>query len=84
MKSLSYLRIVMMGFALLIFVFGQADAGMMEKSMKQDDMKSETTMEKPMKKDDMKSETMMEKPMKKDDMKSETMMEKPMKKDDMK
>ncbi|MFZ0482706.1 MAG: hypothetical protein WAL93_04870 [Desulfobacterales bacterium] len=69
MKSLSYLRIVMMGFALLIFVFGQADAGMTEKPMKKDDMKSKTMMEKPMKKDDMKSETMMEKPMKKDDMK---------------
>ena len=69
MKSLSYLRIVMMGFALLIFAFGQADAGMVEKSMKKDDMKSEGMIEKSMKKDDMKSEGMMEKSMKKDDMK---------------
>jgi hypothetical protein len=44
----------MMGFALLIFAFGQADAGMVEKSMKKDDMKSEGMMEKSMKKDDMK------------------------------
>ena len=69
MKSLSYLRIVMMGLALLVFTFGQAIAGMTEKSMKQDEMKSEEMMEKPMKQDDMKSEEMMEKPMKQDDMK---------------
>ncbi|NQT69901.1 MAG: hypothetical protein HQ552_10000, partial [Desulfobacteraceae bacterium] len=56
MKSLSYPRIVMMGLALLVFTFGQADAGMAEKSMKQDEMKSEGMMEKPMKQDEMKSE----------------------------
>ena len=39
MKSLSYLRIVMMGLALLVFTFGQANAEMTEKSMKQDEMK---------------------------------------------
>lgn len=39
MKSLSYLRFVMMGLALLVFTIGRADAGMTEKSMKQDEMK---------------------------------------------
>jgi pentapeptide MXKDX repeat protein len=69
MKSLSYLRVVMMGLALLVFTFGRADAGGMEKKMKQDEMKSESMMEKPMKQDEMKSESMMEKPMKQDEMK---------------
>jgi hypothetical protein len=49
MKSLSYMQVVMMGLALTVFAFGQADAGMTGKSMKQEKMKSETTMEKPMK-----------------------------------
>lgn len=39
MKSLSYLRVVMMGLALLVFTFGRADAGMTEKTMKKDEMK---------------------------------------------
>lgn len=42
MKSLSYLRFVMMGLALLVFTIGRADAGMTEKSMKQDEMKKNT------------------------------------------
>jgi hypothetical protein len=54
MKSLSYLRIVTMGLALLGFTFGQADAGGMEKSIMKDEMKSEGMMEKPMMKDEMK------------------------------
>ena len=69
MKSLSYMQFVMMGFALLVFTFGRADAGMKEKSRKQEKIKSETMMEKPMKQEEMKSETMMEKPMKKEEMK---------------
>ena len=39
MKSLNYLRIVMMGLALLVLTFSRADAGMTEKPMKQDEMK---------------------------------------------
>ena len=39
MKSLSYSRIAMMGLALLVFTFGQADAEMKEKPMMQDEMK---------------------------------------------
>ena len=54
MKSLSYLRVVIMGLALVVFTFGGADAGMIEKSMKQDDMKSKGMTEKSMMKDDMK------------------------------
>ena len=84
MKSLSYMQVVIMGLALLVFTFGRADAGMTEKSMKQENMKSETTMEKPMKQKEMKPETMMEKPMKQEEMKSETTMEKPIKQEKMK
>ena len=69
MKSLSYMRIVMMGLALLVFTFGQAGAGMAEKPMMKDEMKSEKMMEKPMEQGKMKSEAMMEKPMMKDEMK---------------
>ena len=69
MKSSNYMSVVMMGLALLVFAFGKADAGMMEKSMKQTEMKSESMTEKPMKSDEMKSEGMMEKPMKKGGMK---------------
>ena len=69
MKSLSYLQVVMMGLALLVFTFSWADAGMMEKSMKQEEMKSEGMMQKPMMKEEMKPESMMEKPMKQDEMK---------------
>jgi pentapeptide MXKDX repeat protein len=69
MKSLSVLQVVMMGLALLVFTFGQVDAGTTEKSMKQDKMKSETMMQKPMKQDEMKSEGTMQKPMKQDEMK---------------
>jgi len=58
MKLLSYLRVVMMGLALLVFTFGRAEAGMTEKSTKQAEMKSESMMEKPMMKDDMKSKKM--------------------------
>ncbi|MFC1489480.1 hypothetical protein ACFL6B_06520 [Thermodesulfobacteriota bacterium] len=54
MKSSSYMRVVMMGLALLVFTFGQAGAGMAEKSMKQDEMKSEEMMEKPMVQSEMK------------------------------
>ena len=39
MKSLSYLRIVTIGLALLGFTFGQADAGGMEKPMMKKEMK---------------------------------------------
>jgi len=69
MKSSSYLRVVMMGLALLVFTFSRADAGTMQKPMKQDEMKSESMMQKPMKQDEMKSEGMMQKPMKQDEMK---------------
>jgi hypothetical protein len=69
MKSLSYMQVVIMGLALLVFTFGRADAGMTEKSMKQENMKPETMMEKPMKQEEMKSETTMEKPLKQEKMK---------------
>jgi len=69
MKSLSVLQVVMMGFALLVFTFGQVDAGTTEKPMKQDEMKSETMMQKPMKQDEMKPEDTMEKPKMKGKMK---------------
>lgn len=58
MMSLSHMRVVMMGLALLVFTFGLANAGGMEKSMRKDEMKSGTMMEKPMKKDEMKSKKM--------------------------
>ena len=79
MKSLKHVGIVMMALAMLAFTFGIGFAGMTEKPMKQDTMKSETSMEKPMKQDTMKSETSMEKPMKSDNMKSEQMGSKGMK-----
>ena len=54
MKLLKCLRVVMMGLALLVFTFSQADAGMTEKSMKQGEMKSEGMTEKSMKQGEMK------------------------------
>ena len=39
MKLSNRLRVVMMGLALLVFTFSQADADMTEKSMKQGEMK---------------------------------------------
>jgi pentapeptide MXKDX repeat protein len=64
MKSLKNLRIVMMALVLMYFTFGIAFAGMTEKPMKQDNMKSDTMMEKPMKQDNMKSNEMGSKEMK--------------------
>jgi hypothetical protein len=54
MKSSSYLRVVLMGLVLLVFTFDSANAGMMEKSMTQDEMKPEGMIQKPMMKDEMK------------------------------
>lgn len=84
MNASTYLRVGLMGAALLGFMFGPANAGMSNKSMKDDGMKSEATMETPMKTNTMKSKGTMEKPMKTDAMKSEGTMEKPMKTKDMK
>ena len=42
MKSSNYMSVVMMGLALLVFAFDKADAGMTEKSIKQDEMKKNT------------------------------------------
>ncbi|MFH1984477.1 MAG: hypothetical protein ABIL58_21750 [Pseudomonadota bacterium] len=64
MKASRYLRVGLMGLALLGFTFSMASCGMSNKSMNNDGMKSESTMEKPMTTDTMKSEGMMEKPMK--------------------
>lgn len=54
MKASSYLRVGLMGMALLGFTFGMASCGMSNKSMDNDGMKSESTMAAPMKKDVMK------------------------------
>ena len=69
MKASTYLRVGLMGMALLGFTFVMASCGTTNKTMSDDGMKSESTMETPMKSDTMKSEGMMEKPMKTDDMK---------------
>ena len=64
MKSLMNLRIAIIAVVLLSFTFSTALAGMTQKPMKQDNMKSETMMEKPMNQDNMKSEQMRSKDMK--------------------